>query len=450
MSKFIEENNQVEVVKETDVIVVGGGVAGVAAAVAAARNGAKVTLIEKTIILGGLATAGHVCIYLPIDDGAGNKVFGGLAEELLHICIKYGYDNLAECWRDQPDTVENPTGRYRTNFNIPAAVLALDEFVKNEGVDVMFDTVFSAPIMEGNTVKGIIVENKSGRTAYMAKMFIDASGDSDLMFRAGADVFDNPTICSHWTHELDFETMKKGMEMGSMLEAAPLRWFGSRPDVANKMPMYYGTTADGVNSHVKVGRELMLEYLKENQRPDYAYATLPSMAQVRMTRHLVGKEYLNIDVEPMTYVEHSIGTVCNPLDEIAACYEFPYEALISDKLTNVAAAGRMASVKDTAGWQFHRSIPGCVLTGEACGTAAALAIKSGQDYQTLDIAELQKTMEAAGVTIHCTPAMKKEHYITFADKLAGKAKAVVGGTEGIRIDTLKYDEEETESKDGGH
>ena len=117
---------EIPVVKETDVVVVGGGLAGVAAAAAAARQGMKVTLIEKTIALGGLATMGHVCIYLPIDDGNGNKVYGGLAEDLLHVCIKYSYDNLPEEWRNKPDTAPKDSERYQTNFNIPAAVLALD------------------------------------------------------------------------------------------------------------------------------------------------------------------------------------------------------------------------------------------------------------------------------------------------------------------------------------
>lgn len=190
-------------------IVVGGGVAGVAAAVSAARNGSRVILLEKSIILGGLATLGHVCIYLPLDDGLGHKVYGGLAEELLHVCIRYGYDNLPDCWRNGPDTVDTPTGRYRTNFNIPAAVCALDELMEQEGIQVVFDTNFCAPIMEGKTCKGVIVENKSGRTAYLAKAFVDASGDLDLMFRAGAPTETQRSIVSHWAHEIDLDTMKK-------------------------------------------------------------------------------------------------------------------------------------------------------------------------------------------------------------------------------------------------
>lgn len=449
MKTVMEEKREINVVKETDVVVVGGGLAGVAAAVAAARNGAKVTLIEKSIVLGGLATAGHVCIYLPIDDGCGNKIFGGLTEELLHVCIKYGYDNLPDCWRDKPLHVDKPTGRYRTNFNIPAAILALDELTQEEGVDVVFDTVFTAPIMDGNTVKGIIVENKSGRTAYMAKMFVDATGDSDLLYRAGAETVDTKTIVSSWTYELDFDTMEAGIKENSMIKAVPLRWFGLRPDVDNKgskIPMYNGTIAEEVNDYIKLSRKLMLDFLKKNQRPSYAFATVPFQPQFRMTRHLVGKEYLSID-EPCKYVEHSIGAVCNPLDDPAACYEFPYEALITDKLTNVAAAGRMVSVKDTDGWQFIRSIPGCVLTGEACGTAAALAVKHNTNYLTLDIAELQRTMEAAGNIIHCTEAMRKDNIGKFIDKLEGDAKKVVS-TEGLKTDSLAYDDKPDEN--GGH
>ena len=116
--KFVGQT-EIPVAKESDVVVVGGGLAGVAAAVAAAREGMTVTLIEKTIVLGGLATAGHVCIYLPIDDGNGHKVYGGLAEELLHVCIRYGPDNLPDAWRGASDAAPSEAGRYMTNFNIP-------------------------------------------------------------------------------------------------------------------------------------------------------------------------------------------------------------------------------------------------------------------------------------------------------------------------------------------
>lgn len=392
---------EIPVVRETDVIVVGGGLAGVAAAVAAAREGMKVTLIEKTIVLGGLATAGHVCVYLPIDDGNGHKVYGGLAEELLHVCIKYGYDNLPDAWKTCPESAPAEEGRYMTNFNIPAAVLALDELMEREGVDVVFDTVFSEPIMDGKTVKGIVVENKSGRTAYMAKMFVDASGDADLVYRAGAETETLKTIVSHWFHELDFELMKKGIEEGNMLHATPLRWLGLTPSGGagdeKEALTCDGTTAEGVNEYIRLSRGLARDFIKKHQSPDYCMISLPFLPQFRMTRRLVGSDELNCDGEHT--VDSSIGCVIASLDQPATVYEYPYEGLITDKLTNVLAAGRMVSASGR-GWAIMRFIPACVLTGEAAGTAAAQAIKDGCTLQEVDVKKLQKTLEAKGVKLH--------------------------------------------------
>ena len=351
--QITEQSHSIPVAGEADVIVVGGGVAGVAAAVSAARNGSRVILLEKSIILGGLATLGHVCIYLPLDDGLGHKVYGGLAEELLHVCIRYGYDNLPDCWRNGPDTVDTPTGRYRTNFNIPAAVCALDELMEQEGIQVVFDTNFCAPIMEGKTCKGVIVENKSGRTAYLAKAFVDASGDLDLMFRAGAPTETQRSIVSHWAHEIDLDTMKKGLETGQALQALPLRWLGLRPDADNseaEIPMYYGTTSEGVNGYIRTSRKLALDYLKQHQSPSYAQMTLPLMPQFRMTRRLVGKEQL--EVVPDRYVESSIGCMIHSLEIPAEVYEFPYGGLIDTEITNIAAAGRIVSATGR-GWEVY-------------------------------------------------------------------------------------------------
>ena len=303
---------EVPVVKETDVIVIGGGVAGIAAAVAAARQGVKVTLIEKSIVLGGLATSGHVCVYLPIDDGNGNKVYGGLAEELLHICIRYSQNNLPEVWKSKPDTAPPDSERYMANFFIPHAVLSLDEFTEKEGVDVVFDAVFSEPIMEGNTVKGIIVESKSGRTAYMAKMFVDASGDADLVYRAGADTETLKTIVSHWFYELDFDIMKRGIEEGNMLRAVPMRWLGLVPSGGagdeNEDLTCDGTTTEGVNEYIRKSRGLALDFLKKNQREDFAMISLPFMPQFRMTRRLIGTDELKYDAE--NYEQPTFGG-CN-------------------------------------------------------------------------------------------------------------------------------------------
>ena len=94
--KFLNESNRVPVAGSYDVIVVGGGIAGVGAALAARRSGCRVLLVEKSIMLGGLATLGFIAIYLPLCDGRGKKVTGGIAEELLHLSIKYGVNSSGD------------------------------------------------------------------------------------------------------------------------------------------------------------------------------------------------------------------------------------------------------------------------------------------------------------------------------------------------------------------
>jgi flavin-dependent dehydrogenase len=105
--------------------------------------------------------------------------------------------------------------------------------MENEGVQIFYDCVFSEPIMEGNKCKGIIIESKSGRTAYLADMVVDATGDSDVMYRAGAATEDRKSIVSYWTYEIDRTTLQKGLASGKALDAIRMRWFGLRPDMDN-------------------------------------------------------------------------------------------------------------------------------------------------------------------------------------------------------------------------
>ena len=402
---ILEPQREIPVAGECDVAVVGGGLAGVAAAVAAARSGMRVILLEKSCVLGGLATLGHVCIYLPLDDGLGHKVHGGLAEELLHVCIRYGYNTLPECWKDRPWTVAEPAGRYQSTFNIPACIMALDEFLRDEGVEVVFDTSFCAPIMEGNTCRGVIVENKSGRSAYLAGMVVDASGDADVLFRAGAPCETQKNIVSHWAYEIDVEQIRAGSS-NAVPDNLKLHWLGLRPDrdnSASTVPTFYGTTSEGVNDYIRLSRSLALDYLKEHQREGYAMLTLPMMPQFRMTRRLMGKT--EMEVRSRTRVESSVGCVIHCLENPEEVFEFPYEALIDSRIENIAAAGRNVSAGGR-GWEIMRFIPSCVLTGQAAGTAAALAIRAGCTLQELDVAALQQALADTGVMIHMSETLR--------------------------------------------
>ena len=151
-------NREADVVAEYDVTVAGDGVAGVAAAVSAKRMGKRTLLIEKTIGFGGLATTGLVNLFVPMCNGRGVQIIKGMAEELLRLSIKYSYDTIPEPWKNG-EPGNNEKTRYITKCSPQIFTLALTEFVNNEGVDILFDTLITAPVMEGNVCKGLIVEN---------------------------------------------------------------------------------------------------------------------------------------------------------------------------------------------------------------------------------------------------------------------------------------------------
>ena len=409
----IIEHKETKVYGAYDVIVVGGGVAGIGAALSAARQGMNTLLIEKAAYLGGLATLGHVCLYLPLCDGNGRKVVGGIAEELLHTSIRYSYNDLPEGWKMGIDRLENPKGRYKTTFNIPAFVLAIDETMEQAGVHLLLDTVFCEPIMEGNTCCGVIVENKSGRCAYNAKVVIDASGDADVMYRAGADCFDGTTILSYWCYDTDFDLMKKAIETGNMQTAIKIRMLGllprKVPDKANpgserasvqdedKYREYHGTNAEDVTEFLLESRKTALEFLKKNQRPDYAMLSVAAMGDFRTTRRITGQYELCPDDVFKSFPD-SIGCT-GDWRKAGPVYEIPYRCLIDKKVENILAVGRIIASKDDA-WEVTRVIPPSVLTGEAAGVAASLAIRNGTTTGKINVEMLQDILAQNGVIIH--------------------------------------------------
>lgn len=363
--------------------------------------------MEKGCILGGLATLGHVCVYLALDDGMGHKVYGGLAEELLHVCIKRSYNTLPECWTPGTMQVENPKGRYRTHFNIPAAVLSFDEIMEQEGITVIFDAVFSEPIMEGNTVKGVILETKQGRIAYMADMFVDASGDADLFYRAGAACHEEKSIVSHWCYELELENMKKGYASGNVRDSMRLRWLGLRPDADNstsELSTFYGTTVEGVNGYLQLSRRLARDYLDKKDAPDYAMISMPYVPQFRTTRKIMGAKELDMTTADQ-HQEDSVGCVSCCYKSPAPVYELPYGTLWNPEYPNIIAAGRIIAASGD-GWEMMRLIPPCVFTGQVAGLAASIALDAQVGVPDVSVPELQQKLKETGVIIHMSEEMK--------------------------------------------
>ncbi|MBR6604204.1 MAG: FAD-dependent oxidoreductase [Clostridia bacterium] len=167
-----------------DVIVVGGGIAGIAASVSAARDGAKVLLLEKQVNLGGLATGGLISWYEPLCDSTGNQIVYGIAEELIKLSVKYCFDSLPLSWGGTEKSAPRRE-RYSTRYSPTVFALALDKYVTDNGVKILFDTYGTYPVMEGHICKGVITENADGRSFYPAQTVIDATGDASIMYRAG-------------------------------------------------------------------------------------------------------------------------------------------------------------------------------------------------------------------------------------------------------------------------
>ena len=179
----IQWSETISAVGKYDVIVAGGGISGVAAALSAARLGKSTLLLEKNTALGGLATIGLITFWVPLCNGRGKQIIKGMAEELLRLSIRYGFDSLSDEWKNgEPD--HPTTNRYVTRYSIGMFALALVDLLHSSGVKILYDSVVSQPVMEDGHCKGLIVDGKSGRQFYEAGMVVDATGDADVLLWA--------------------------------------------------------------------------------------------------------------------------------------------------------------------------------------------------------------------------------------------------------------------------
>ena len=196
-----EPARELPVTDTCDVLVAGGGIAGVSAALAAARNGADVLLLEREFGLGGLATLGLIAIFLPLCDGRGNQVCGGICEELFRLSIAHGAEEgypVPCAWLEKGPLEERVKQRFLAQFNPVYFALEMEGLLRREGVRILYGTQAAAVQVEGNRITHVLVENKSGRSAIRARMYVDCTGDADLAARAGVEtalvvVIDNIT-----------------------------------------------------------------------------------------------------------------------------------------------------------------------------------------------------------------------------------------------------------------
>jgi len=396
---FLEPQRRIPVAGRHDVVVAGGGIAGVAAAVAAARNGVSACLLEKQSSLGGLATLGNVAVYLPICDGCGRQVIGGLGEELLKLSVadlgqedpQARFIGIPRCWRPGGDPRQRRQARYTAEFNPAAFCLALEQLVTDAGVHLLYDTRVCQVGREGDRITHLIVENKGGRAAIGCRDVVDATGDADICRLAGerTESLDS-NVLSAW-----FYTVRNGVLHQHQLSHA---YSPSADRQGATGPFFCGDDGEQVTAQILGSRQLMRARLADMRARDpHANVQVimpPTIACFRMTRRLVGDFSLS-QGHMHQWFDDAVG-LTGDWRKAGPVYSLPLRMLRAGRNRNLLAAGRCVSA-DTTVWDCTRAIPSCAVTGEAAGTAAAIAAQEAAgDLNALDIRRLQARLRRQG------------------------------------------------------
>lgn len=394
----IKETLKTKITDSCDVLVCGGGFGGISAALAAARQGSRVILLEKQFILGGLGTAGLVTIYLPLCDGLGKQVSFSIAEELLRLSISMGAeDRYPDNWLDSNDISKrtDKDKRFEVQYNPQLFSILAEKLLIENGVTVMYGTYAVGVSKNDDSINAVIIENKSGRQAIEVKSVVDATGDCDIVHLAGCptETFKQGNVLAAWYYSLGIDGY-----MLNMVGCADVP--DDQKDSANKVEMLVPKRFSGIDgkelsemtvlSHSSVLNDVLRRRETDGALIPTSIATIP---QVRMTRRIVG-EYTLHDTEQHKFFSDSVGMVSD-WRKRGPVYEVPFSTLFSKKVKNLITAGRCVSVTDSM-WDIMRVIPCCSVTGEAAGTAAAMT----DDFSKLDIAEYQKVLRNNGVVLH--------------------------------------------------
>lgn len=396
--KVITEKLSTPINYNADVVVAGGGVAGIAAALAAQRQGASVILLERSFALGGLATSGLVTIYLPICDGMGRQVSFGLAEELLRLSIEHGAeDRYPTAWLEGGDFAARRDGqRFLVQFNPSLFAISAEQLLVREGVKIIYGaTLVSASVSDGR-IDAVIIESKSGREAIAVnKCAIDATGDADLAHLAGADTrkyAHGNTLAAWYYYFTDGKYDLKQFGFTDVDLRKSLKMQGANLGTR----IYHGLTAEDatammIDSHAVIERDI-LERRAAGER-DLIPTAIASIPQFRMTRGVVGLSDTDV-TDNGRHQPDSVGVYSNWRLR-GPVYELPFGSIVSRNIRNLLSAGRCISSTDDM-WDIVRVIPVCAVSGEAAGVAAAMC----DDLLSLDVSALQSKLRECGVKIH--------------------------------------------------
>ncbi len=368
---MIADSRKITIGENHDIIVVGGGIAGISAAVSAARCGADVLLMEKGVNLGGLATTGLISWYEPLCNGKGKQLIYGIAEELIKLSARYSFDNIPASWGGNERNTPS-SQRYTTYFSPTVFSLVLDEYVTQNNVKLLFDTFAVTPCMDGKKALGVISETTSGKVFYGAKVIIDATGDASVMDRAGVPTVLGENYMVYVSHYFDTQTVNEYVDDKDTAKFRKWKFQGGNCEGKGHpkhIQKYKCTDNHVLTDFMLRGKKMLLDFIREKDKNSYDVMTIPHMPQFRTIRHIKGDSNFE-GVETMKFTD-SIGVCGDFRYADGKAYEIPYGALINSEFPNLIAAGRIISAPQGNGWEISRVIPVCAMTGEAAGKAAA-------------------------------------------------------------------------------
>lgn len=404
-----EPARNISILGRFDILVAGGGPAGIGAAIAAARKGMKTILIERYGHLGGMATGGLVLLVGPYSDEK-TAVIGGIAQELVIRAIEEG----VAVWE------ENYHG-YAT-FDPEGIKNLANQMIIESGAKILLHSWVVDVYMEGKQVKGVIIESKQGRQAVVAKRIIDATGDGDLCHRAGCE---HEIGCHPWGISLCARLGNVKMdEFNRFIENNPEKWeeFKTQLQIKGQAESWLQAIHEGVFwfdgsfcndlnalkpedlTHAEIfSRESIhgaIDFYRKNL-PGFEECFLIDTASqigVRETRRIIGEHVLTEeDVKTSKKFEDRVfmgSTEVSPRIK----YTMPYQCLVPKKVEGILMAGRCISCTHKA-LDLVRTISPCLAMGQAAGTAAAQSIKQEKMPGMIDIKMLQSSLRDDGMIL---------------------------------------------------
>ncbi|MGC8835076.1 MAG: FAD-dependent oxidoreductase, partial [Armatimonadota bacterium] len=406
---YREPAREIPIVGEYDVIVVGGGCAGLCAAVASARAGAKTLLIERFGFLGGTATASlmnNINGFRNQVEPDGTQTVKGIAQEI--ILELYKIDGLGKSPYPQKE-YDITKGELSYSYCVDPEKFKYVtlKLCVEAGVEMLFHTYFSLPIMEGNTVRGVIFENKSGRQAAVAHVVVDASGDADVAARAGAPF---------WMSGVDEQNILRDNLMYKIAGLENSRFgscrYGGASVVWGPGGVFGGNDAFQISRAEIETRLRVFQHFQElkSKHPDLANAYIaetPVLLGIRQTRFVEG-EY------KLTAEDAIQGRRFDDVVAVSSCpiisyygyrrylehegYDIPYRCLVPKRVEGLLVAGRCISSEQQP-YESHRAMAPVMAIGQAAGAAAALCAKIGCRPRDLPVRELQKLLLRQGAEL---------------------------------------------------